>query len=1330
MYSRISIDRDGAGRFDAPEQRIYLRGDAMAHARLLDAVQVVGDAEAANPSQVLSARWSTFDWSVDYGVRGRLDGGDVVRLTFDEAVQLSGASLAAAFGAGASARAVYPSKAGLSTAWDVRLGSGAALAPGVVLTLDNVHNAGDAAGSLSYVVAAGDIAAPRIKPFSATELDEGVQFYGWATAGATLRLSWGGTTADFKADSDGFWSYTFYGNESLYGHRIPAAGKELPVALYAVGSGGATTLLWQQTAAVDITPPELLGLQVAGGATALAPGQTVEVELRFSETPQDGFGLSAFQVSGGTLSHLMGSGTRWTMRFTAADEVALARIALMPGALSDGAGNANTQWAALSLPVASTSAPGPVRPLSQNVVFRSGQTAVLDLRDPALDMAGTDWRVVLTGLDADLKLNHGVRSAWDGSWTVRGQDLADLRILSEKAPSLVQSEVVLRYEHWNGQAWTPRSTAAVSVQALAWRDVAPEQSTEDFKNFTRVREAWNQGSAGLSGKGVTVEAEGGVIVPGNHSFQEGNVLPGSATGASENHGTGVGMRIAGGWDRGFVGAAYGARIGWGMSGTDIDNNSWHWGYGAFWSQAAPRDMPNIVNGRGGLGQVVVFSAGNGGPLTNTSLIASTKSPAHVAVASIDNASGQVAGFSTWGDALTVAAPGWGGTSHAAPHVAGIVALMLEAAPGLGFRDVQAILAHAATYQPVSNPYANMALNAASTHNGAGLHYSRQVGFGVLDAYNATRLAADWLRSGMGPRTITGWTHETAIGSGELVVSAKANEVTRWQFTVVDDVAVESVQLDAFYRDPAFSKLAIKLISPSGTQSILATGDTPDGGARTESILATSRRFAGESSRGTWTVELSHSVDVAQAAAVTLGKLLYYGDANPADQRYVFTDELSATYAHLASARDRARMHWINDRDGNDALMGSALGGDLQVHLGREGWARIGDFPVLMTPGTRLESAFGGDGNDVLVGSGQHATLLVGNAGNDVLMGHGHSSRLDGGAGDDWLWLGGDAVATGGLGTDRFLVFGGEQTLTSSAAVLSRMGDFDARTDTLFSYDVQGQFKVARFSADGVLKDWIPVMDSSLKAQLGNQWQQAEGPTLLKATIQNAELRLLFDQDVNYSSWDLHRYSVDGVSPTGSGATAYSLSLSSATPLTTTSVVHVAPSTVTSTLGRSLSYEWIYVGNGTDNVLDASDKSQPTALFGNGGNDQMRGGGGDDLLVAGAGGSASMTGGAGSDVFRLGALGSSPTSCRITDFNLQEKDRLSVDETLLDIGPTAFIEDLLSLVRRGDDGVLTINTYGTPYAARAGMEVVLEGLYRTNAQCSLLQLFEGRTVIAA
>lgn len=71
----------------------------------------------------------------DVNGNGVLDAGDTLRLRFDENVEFTFGALPAAFGVGATVTAVAAEK-GYSTLWDVRLGTGASLAPGQRFVLD------------------------------------------------------------------------------------------------------------------------------------------------------------------------------------------------------------------------------------------------------------------------------------------------------------------------------------------------------------------------------------------------------------------------------------------------------------------------------------------------------------------------------------------------------------------------------------------------------------------------------------------------------------------------------------------------------------------------------------------------------------------------------------------------------------------------------------------------------------------------------------------------------------------------------------------------------------------------------------------------------------------------------------------------------------------------------------------------------------------------------------------------------------------------------------------------------------------------------------------
>jgi subtilisin family serine protease len=83
-----------------------------------------------------------------------------------------------------------------------------------------------------------------------------------------------------------------------------------------------------------------------------------------------------------------------------------------------------------------------------------------------------------------------------------------------------------------------------------------------------------------------------------------------------------------------------------------------------------------------------------------------------------------------------------GTSFAAPIVSGVIALILEANPTLGYRDIQTILAMSAVKFDDPNG-TDWVYNNAKNWNGGGMHASHDYGFGKVDARAAVRLAENW-----------------------------------------------------------------------------------------------------------------------------------------------------------------------------------------------------------------------------------------------------------------------------------------------------------------------------------------------------------------------------------------------------------------------------------------------------------------------------------------------------------------------------------------------------------------------------------------------------------
>ncbi|MEM1422515.1 MAG: S8 family serine peptidase [Planctomycetota bacterium] len=294
---------------------------------------------------------------------------------------------------------------------------------------------------------------------------------------------------------------------------------------------------------------------------------------------------------------------------------------------------------------------------------------------------------------------------------------------------------------------------------------------------------------------------------------------------------------------------------------------------------------SIANGRGGLGSVHVKSAGNGLAFDDDSNFDGLASSRYFIAVSATDHDGRQSGYSEPGANILVNAPSsgdgvgtvtsdvegvpvvgdgytpgdftttqFGGTSSAGPLVAGVVALMLEANPGLTWRDVQYVLATTAERNDPSD--------ADWTLNGAGYWVNHKYGFGRVDAGAAVGAAEVW--AGV-PATVTesytfGVTTPVEIpddGVGDAVITL---EVVGSQIDELEFVEF-TIDLEHSWR----GDVEITLTSPDGTPSRVESreNDSGDGYLYTFS----SRRHLGEGADGVWTLRFVDTFPEADAGRV-------------------------------------------------------------------------------------------------------------------------------------------------------------------------------------------------------------------------------------------------------------------------------------------------------------------------------------------------------------------------------------------------------------------------------------------------------------------------------
>ncbi len=525
---------------------------------------------------------------------------------------------------------------------------------------------------------------------------------------------------------------------------------------------------------------------------------------------------------------------------------------------------------------------------------------------------------------------------------------------------------------------------------------------------------------------------------------------------SDQHGTEVGLILgaAANNDFGRVGAAYGATMIAYRFDTrnlrtveqetalldlqdqvDISHNSWSRSGEFFrddfglpeYAAAAAAIADAAANGRGGLGTVTVRSAGNDAQRGDDANTHNYYNNRFTIVVGATDAEGEVQPFSNPSAALTVVAPGTA-TSWTAPLGSATAALMLEANPELGYRDVVTILS--LTARQTDADEAGWQTNAAEGWNGGGLHTAYRAGFGLIDALAAVRLAETWEAQS----TEANRAEASAEGAGGAAIPDAGT--LEQGVGIEEDIRVERAELRLQLSHEKIGDLRVTLVSPGGTESVLldrlALGEYAE--RDTLDFTFTSTQFLWEGSRGDWTLRVE---DAATGDTGTLGgwSLTLHGAAASPDTVHVFTNEYAASVA-----ADPARST-LRDSEGTDTLNAAAVTAASSIDLRPGAASEIAGAGLSIPRDSWIENAEGGDGGDLLRGN-QLDNRLRGWRGDDSLEGGAGDDRLFGGDGDDVAVYDGPATrfalealsgnqlrvrdTTGALGTD---ILSGIETLS-------------------------------------------------------------------------------------------------------------------------------------------------------------------------------------------------------------------------------------------------------------------------------------------------------------
>jgi len=543
----------------------------------------------------------------------------------------------------------------------------------------------------------------------------------------------------------------------------------------------------------------------------------------------------------------------------------------------------------------------------------------------------------------------------------------------------------------------------------------------------------------------------------------------SPVGADNNHGTAVAGLVIGVGNNsiGGLGVAWGANLIGYRTGAEerdellenfksyvtklleanavISTNSWGPAESPFDQQSAQSGYVAgakelTTSGRDGLGVVTLFSAGNDRAVKfNTNYDPTNNIPYAISVAA-SKADGLITSYSTPGASVLVTAPGsdpssivttdrqgelgynklegeagnytnapgseFDGTSAAAPIAAGVVALMLQANPNLGWRDVQEILVYSSKRAIfLDQARDTVSINHAKDWNGGGLATGYDFGFGNIDALAAVRLAESWQK--------TNTTGNLALIDGTVSQSSltvNAGQAAQATAAFSPNNRVEQITVSVDLQTTRLQDVTLTLISPNGTRSLLIDQPQPINTEGDPVVLPTKLQYTlntvrnwGESLQGNWTLELANA---QTGDVVTLNNWsisAFSADASTGNTQ-VFTNEFAA---FAALDPDRISISAVNGTIINAAAVSAgtvldASGGD----------SSIGGNAVTLTTPDAFTGLIAGDGDDV----------LIGNALDNLLMGGRGNNLLDGGAGFDTAhYIGGRSMYRVEYAQDGYVV---------------------------------------------------------------------------------------------------------------------------------------------------------------------------------------------------------------------------------------------------------------------------------------------------------------------
>ncbi len=258
-----------------------------------------------------------------------------------------------------------------------------------------------------------------------------------------------------------------------------------------------------------------------------------------------------------------------------------------------------------------------------------------------------------------------------------------------------------------------------------------------------------------------------------------------------------------------------------------------------------------------------------------------------------------------------------GTSLSAPMVSGVVALMRQANPNLGWRDVKLILAASAVHNdPEDSDWkpTGIRYGAFADDPDGRYRFNHKYGFGLVDAYQAVRMAEDWIN--LPP--------QATAAEAQRQVDANGTQVESSLSIQSDMDFIEHVEPTINFSINRWRNLIIELISPAGTISTLARSYTDETSIHGDSGHNGAWRFGsskhlGEAPSGTWRL----------IARNTAGRMITLRDWKLKIRGYqvqldaVASEELSYLEGKTAVQLTLAGAHWKQQLSVDDFRLSNA-----------------------------------------------------------------------------------------------------------------------------------------------------------------------------------------------------------------------------------------------------------------------------------------------------------------------------------------------------------------------------------------------------------------------